>query len=138
MNRRQVARELVDIAREIVAVKSPFTVLRPVSLKREGATRDSLENARKIRDAGYELVNAALTFDKNMAHYETKAYFYRKSDGADGVHVFKGLSFGYSGEGSRGMMEFMKMFGMNPDKNKVLTSQAFPQETGRVNIKDFE
>ena len=125
------------IAAERQAVKSRFTVIRPLSLAREGATRDSMENARRLKAAGYALVNGDMTFDMKKAEWQVKAYFFRKLDGSDGVHIFKGFSFGYGGEGPHGLRDFLALFGWSPKEDKIFTHGYFDMERGTVNLKSF-
>jgi len=129
--------QLKKVAGARMAVKSRFTIIRPLSLKKEGATRDSLENARRLKDAGYELINGSMTFDRNKVNWEVKAYFFRKVDGSDGVHIFKGLSFGYGGEGPHGLRNFLRMFGWNPKDEKIFEHGYFEEEKGTFNLKAF-
>lgn len=133
-----IARELVRLAREMVSV-SNFTVLKPLKLVREGATRDSIMNARLLRYARYELVNGDMTYDNVAGSWEVKAYFFREIDHADGVHIFKGFSFGYGGEGPRGLHEFLKMFNWGADPKKIMSKSwdtSLP-ERGVINLKAF-
>jgi len=131
-----ISRELVSVARELVAVRSPFMVVKTLQLKREGATRDSLENARRILDAGYILKGGSFTFDSNRADWETWAQFRWSVDDSIVDYVFKGFSFGYSGEGPRGLETFLKMFHWNPDPDKIFRNQ-FGMEKGSVPLTAF-
>lgn len=131
-----VAAELAGIRRSLVAVKSNFMVVKTLPLVREGATRDSLENARRILEAGYILRGGAFTFDSNYADWSTKAQFEWSVDGSIVEHEFRGFSYGYSGEGPRGLAEFFKMFRWSPDPNKIFSKQ-FGMEKGTVDLKAF-
>ena len=111
-------------------------VMKVLQLKREGTTRDSLENARRILDAGYILVGGTFTFDTNMASWQTDAVFEWGVDGSKVEYTFKGFSFGYHGEGPRGLEEFLKMFHWNPKPDKVFTN-TFGTEKGTVKLRDF-
>jgi hypothetical protein len=139
----KIARELLEVARSLVssermvkAVRSNFLVVRSLPLVREGATRDSLENARRILDAGYILHDGTFSFDSNRADWITKARFRWSVDESIVEHEFHGFSFGYSGEGPRGLVEFLKMFHWNPDPNKIFSNQ-FGMEKGTVALSDF-
>jgi hypothetical protein len=131
-----IAMELASIRRSLKAVKSNFMIVKPLPLVREGATRDSLENARRILDAGYILRGGTFTFDSSRADWFTKAQFEWSVDGSTVEHEFRGFSFGYSGEGPRGLAEFLKMFRWSPDPNKVSSNQ-FGMESGTVDLKAF-
>ena len=120
-----------------VAARSRFTVLKPLPLKKEVATRDSMENARRLKGAGYDLINGDMKFDDDKAEWDVKAYFFRKADGSDGIHFFKGFSFGYGGEGPHGLYDFLAMFGWNPKNDKIFTHGYFEQKRGTVNLKAF-
>jgi hypothetical protein len=130
-----VEAELASIRRSLKAVKSNFMVVKTLPLVREGATRDSLENARRILDAGYILRGGTFTFDSNLANWSTKAQFEWSVDGSTVEHDFLGFSYGYSGEGPRGLIEFLKMFRWSPDQNKVFSKQF--GEKGTIPLRDF-
>ena len=125
------------IAKDMVAVKSEFTVIRPLQLKKEGATRDSLENAQRIADAGYSLMGGVFKYDKMKAEWETKAYFMRSVDKAKAVHVFKGFAFGYGGQGPRGMQTFLEMFGWGPSEKKIISPGYWPDDKGVLRLRDL-
>ena len=125
------------IASDKVAVKSDFTVIRPLQLKKDGATRDSLENARRIKDAGYDLLGGTFQYDRGKAEWTTKAYFKRAVDGSKASHVFKGFSFGYGGQGPRGMIEFLDIFEWGPSEKKIVTPGYWPDEKGTLRLRDL-
>lgn len=132
----RIARELIAVARELVAVKSDFTVIKVLQLKKEGATRDSLENARRIEAAGYNLLSGTFEFDANHIKWETTAHFRRASDGSKATYVFKGFSIGYGGEGPSGMRDFLSLFGWGPDWKKISTPEYFGKE-GTIRLRDL-
>jgi len=136
MNRQAVAKELLGVAKELVALKSDFQVVKMLQLKREGATRDSLENARRIKEAGYLLVDGTFTYDSKHIEWITEARFRWVVDGSTETHTFNGFSFGYHGEGPRGLQEFLKMFGWHPNDDKIF-SNTFGSESGRVDLRAF-
>jgi len=132
-----IARDLIAVAKEMTAIKSEFTVIKTLQLKKEGATRDSLENARRILAAGYDLLNGTFAFNRTHASWTTTAFFRRPSDGSKASHVFKGYSFGYGGEGPSGMYEFLDMFGWGPDKHKIMDHDAFDEDKGVMRLRDL-
>lgn len=85
----------------------------------EYGTRASLENARKLKNAGWGLEYAVLDFDTDQANYSTIATF--SKDGQVFKHTFKGFSIGYGGEGPRGTLEFGKLFDVNLPEDDILT-----------------
>jgi hypothetical protein len=137
-----IAKELLVVAKELSAdherqaLRSPFMVVKTLQLVQEGATRHSLENARRIENAGYILKGGTFRFDINMATWETNAEFEWVVDGSRANYTFKGFSFGYSGEGPRGLEEFLTIFHWNPDREKIFSNQ-FGMEKGTVNLRDF-
>jgi hypothetical protein len=137
MDDRELAREIIAVSRIITGAKSPFTIVRPLSLKREPAgTRVSLENARKIRDAGYMLLGGELVFDMRKADYELTAEFGRAVDGDTAEWTFGGFSFGYGGEGPRGLKEFLEIFGWGANDQKILDTDDYDQK-GKLPISYF-
>lgn len=134
----KIAKELTAIAKELIAVRSDFTIIKTLQLKKDGATRDGLENARRIKGAGYDLLNGTFEFSRSNAEWTTTAFFRRAYDGDKVKHVFKSFSFGYGGEGPRGMEEFLEIFGWGPDPKKIL-NPAFmaDQDSGKIRLKDL-
>jgi len=102
-----------------------------------GATRDSLENARRIKDAGYSLYGGTFFGDSNKANYELTVLFVR--DKSIEQHTFKGFSVGYTGEGPHGFLEFAEMFGLKLNKNKILGGYYIENDEKRlVNLNYFK
>jgi hypothetical protein len=131
-----IARELLRMARELVAgYRSEFMVLRPLVLDQEGSTRISLSNLARILESGYRPEGGVFKWDKNRADWSLEVFF--KATDFDLVvsHVFKGFSVGYSGEGSRGMMEAGKMMGYRFDAEKVF-GNGLP-ERGVIKMSDL-
>jgi len=121
MDDRRIAGELIRVAKLLEAVKSPFTIMRPLQLKTEGATRASIANARLIKGAGYEIADDPVyEYDKTGVNWDLEVDFVRPSDGHRATHNFDGFSWGYSGEGPRGLIEFSDIFGLGLDKDKIL------------------
>ena len=119
----KISKELSDVAK-IVAVyrrKSEFTICKPLLLHQENCTSSSLKNATAIKEAGYELVDFNYTWNANRGPWRTEAVFIR--DGNTVTHIFEGFSIGYWGEGTRGFLEFGKIFGYNFNENKVTTKE---------------
>ena len=106
--------------------RSDFLSYKNIMLEREGITRSSINNAERIASAGYELVSAKYTYDKNKATWSLAATFLRRLDNHKVEHEFKGFSIGYHGEGSRGMMEFSDIFHLNLDAEKVFGKKPTP------------
>lgn len=104
------------IARTLVA-DDVFTVKKPIRFKPSYGTMNCLVNARMIAEAGYKFVKATYKYDTNMADWKMTAFFER--DGEVASHEFNGFSFGYGGEGPRGMMEFSQIFGIGLNERKV-------------------
>lgn len=128
------------LANEIIKAQytQQFTKVVPIKLKPEGATRFSLENAKIIADARYQLTSDApmMTYDKNKAVYKLKAHFKRGND-TFAEHTFLGFSFGYGGEGPHGLMEFGRLFNFDLDQSKVLGNVAGFGESGMSSLDDF-
>lgn len=133
---QRIARELVRVAKSLVAANDVFTVQKPIRFKQPYSTADCLYNARLILDAGYVLSYGVITYNTNKGDYETAAGFMRGSERAE--YQFKGFSIGYSGEGSHGMMEFGKMFGWNFSEDGVFGRKWIDQaDPGRVNLSQL-
>lgn len=113
------------------AVRSPFTVMKPLQLKPEGATRHSLANAEAIKDAGYELKSCKMEYDKQRAVYKTICKFKRGKEEVD--YTFTGFSLGYGGEGPRGFIDAMKLFG--EDVRDVALGKLPTDEKGTFVVK---
>lgn len=76
----------------------------------EGSTRVSLENASKLlKELGLPDV-IHLYWDPQL-WYVTEAWW------GNELHKFTGFSWGYTGEGPRGLLGFFKMIGMDPSVN---------------------
>jgi hypothetical protein len=131
MDKLKIANELVKLAKELTAANG-FTVLRPLKLKPEGGTSVSLENAKAILDAGYGLQEAIIYYDSNRNYYDTKAVFVRGSEDPV-LYTFKGFSFGYFGQGSKGTVEFVQMFGKHIDEDRVY-ALLIPGAKGTFNL----
>lgn len=132
MTQEIISRELIQLAKEISAASDVFTILKPIKFKPEGSTMNSLINARLIKEAGYEYVRGTMRYDLNKANWYLNVFFRRGDEIAE--HLFKGFSFGYSGEGSRGFVEFGNIFGIGLDYNRITNNnQSLPQE-GIVDI----
>ncbi len=109
------------------------------NLKTEGGnTITSLENAKKICKAGYNLGHTVLQYDIDKGKAFLACTFYKEDkgyvrfkldnpfltsympttpiDNKEFDHVFKGFNVGYMGEGSRGLVEALKAFGLNVEK----------------------
>jgi hypothetical protein len=106
------------IAKRVIAVDDLFTVKKPIKFKPEGGvTRFSLENARMILEAGYLFERGIMQYDNVSGDWWVTAFFNR--DGEVASHKFGGFSFGYSGEGPRGLIEFSEMFGIGLNAGKI-------------------
>ena len=101
-----------------------FTEKKKIKLKTEDATVDSLWNAQKIHDAGYEYSSAYFTFSKERAEWNLEAHF--KRDGEVEKHIFTGFSFGYSGEGPHGLKRFAEIFGIGLSADKIFGRETTP------------
>jgi hypothetical protein len=132
MNDSSVAREIVGVARALAGADDTFTVRKPIRFKPEAGTKNSLENAQMIADAGYQFARATYDYDKTKADWKLTAFFER--DGEIASHIFKGFSVGYGGEGSRGMMSFAQIFGIRLDPKKVLGEEGIPDK-GLVDLE---
>jgi hypothetical protein len=106
------------VARQVMADHGVFTIMKPIKLKPEGATRNSLENARMISIAGYSYRSGMFQFHPQHGGYETTVIFWRGDETAS--HTFKGFSIGYGGEGPHGLVEFGTIFGIGFDDEKIL------------------
>ena len=135
MNRVAVARELAKVAKLLTA-DDEFTVKKKLKLKKEpGGTQVSLDNARAILNAGYGIEIATFTFDRVRADYRTDVMFWRDDETV--WHTFFGFSAGYGGEGPRGMIEFLRMFGNAVDPEKVMS--RLPEDRGKIDLlEDFK
>ena len=135
MKRTALAREMVEAAKMLMMAGSDgdvFTVLKPIRLKTDYGTANSLTNARLIADAGYKFIKATYAYDKNHADWKMTAFFERGSEVAS--HIFRGFSFGYGGEGPHGMVEFGKIFNIHLDSQKILSDSAGLPEEGVVDL----
>ena len=111
------------IAKRVIAIDDIFTVKKPIKFSPEGGvTRFSLANARMILEAGYQFVRAIIKYDNIRGDWWVDAFFQR--DGEVASHEFGGFSFGYSGEGPRGLIEFSEMFGIGLNAGKI-TSPSY-------------
>ena len=142
MREDEVCRELLLAAREVSGAKSPFTVIRPLSLKKEPrGTNVSIENAEKIKAAGYSLIGGSVKYDLGSNVYcEVKADFYRDIDGSSGEWSFFGFFFGYGGQGPRGFKDFLDMFGWGGKDSKIFERGNFLKnlkESGTINLTSF-
>lgn len=136
MDNVKVAKELVKVARLVQGAQSHgFTILKPLKLESEGSTRSSLNNAKAIADAGYELESTRCSFNRDRADYKVEAQFSRGSEKIQ-VWTFKGLSAGYGGEGPHGLIEFGKIFGINLDPDKVFKID-YLRDNGLLDGKPF-
>lgn len=135
MKREQIAREIVEAAKMLVAAGADgdvFTVKKPIKFKPDYGTANSLANARMIAEAGYSFVKATYTYDKNRADWKLTAFFDREGEVAS--HVFRGFSFGYGGEGPNGMIEFGRIFGIELNRSVVLSPDSGLPEQGTVDF----
>ena len=135
MNRKAVARRLLAVAKSLVGVSgdTAFTIMKPIRFKPEHGTRNSLENARMIVDAGYRFVKGVYTYDTTRGGWELQAFFDR--DGETAIHTFNGFSFGYGGEGPHGLLEFGQIFGLGLKADKILVHDgAGLPEKGTVDL----
>ena len=123
------------VAKQVMADHGVFTVLKPIKFKPEGATRNSLENARLISLAGYNYRSGIFEFKPQQGDYLTTVIFDRNGETAS--HTFKGFSFGYSGEGSRGMAEFGTIFGIGFDEEKIF-GRGFIETLPNVGTVTFD
>lgn len=107
-----------------------FTIEKPLKIKETGATRSSLENMKKIHDAGYDLESAVLTYDTKKNDVKLYCSFTRHFKME--VHTFTGFNIGYGGEGPRGLVEALNIFGI--DASKVAFVKPDPQQ-GKIKFK---
>jgi len=129
---RRIARECLGAGKDI------FTVMKPLRLKKEGPTRVSIENAKAIKNAGYEVASTVYDYDAQKMKWNLFCTFSRAGEVKRPGHTFEGLSWGYRGEGPRGLLEFGKIFGLNLDENKVLGKvDAGLPEAATVSLEDF-
>jgi hypothetical protein len=110
-------------------------VLVPLKLEKDQATRDCLENARRIKNAGYEFQSAICYYDGVKGNYETVVWFTRGSEPMV-KWIFRGFSAGYSGEGPRGLIEFCQIFGL-PVKAEMVLSHDQMTESGLLDGNGF-
>ncbi len=133
---QDMASELCKVARDLVSgYKSEFMVLRPLVLEKESGTSTSLANLKKILDSGYRAVEGVYRWNKNQADWRFEVFFKAKEFNKVVSHTFLGFSVGYSGQGSRGMLEAGKMMGYKFDEENVLGG-GLP-EKGIVKIRDL-
>ena len=94
---------------------------------------------KAIKAAGYDYIGSVYYYDKNKADWDLRMVFRRKGESEKQIHAFKGLSWGYHGEGPRGLMEVSDIFGLNLDKSKVLgdVDTGLP-EKGEITLEDFK
>lgn len=114
------------VAKSVSALSDDvFTEERPIRFKPEGSTINSLNNARFIRNAGYDYVKSTMVYDNVRGDWKVEAFF-RRGNGPVVAHIFGGFSFGYGGEGPRGLLEFAEIFGFRLDSEKV-TSHSYKE-----------
>lgn len=126
------------IAEKVAGYDDIFTVKKPIRFKSEGGvTRFSLENARMILEAGYLFERGIMQYDNVKGEWQVIVFF--KRDDEMGSFGFRGFSFGYSGEGPRGLVEFSRMFGIGLNANKI-TSPEYKSSlppTGTMNLVEM-
>ena len=121
MSMKNLVVRLAKIVDKVATGDDIFTVKKPIKFKPEGGvTRLSLENARMIQDAGYRFVRGIMQYDNVGGDWWVTAFFERNEEMAS--HKFGGFSFGYGGEGPRGLIEFSRMFGIGLDAGKITSS----------------
>ena len=128
------------VAKQLEADYGVFTMKKPIRFKPEGSTMNALTNAKLIAEAGYTYKSGIFEFKPQYGDYETSVIFERDNETA--LHTFKGFSFGYSGEGCRGLEEFSDIFGLGFDKEKIFGRgfiESLPM-TGTVTfgLEDFK
>ena len=114
----RVARSVAALADDVFTVRTE----KPIRFRPEGSTMNSLANARAISAAGYEFVKATMVYDNVRGDWKVEAFFRRGGDPVT-AHVFGGFSYGYGGEGPRGLLEFGQVFGLRLDPEKVLSHE---------------
>lgn len=130
----RIEKEMLKLAKDLTGgYKSEFMVLRPLVLDREGPTRISLSNLRKILSHGYKAMDGVYSWDKNGTDWTLEVFFENKDINVLVSHKFLGFSVGYQGEGSRGLMEAGKMMGFSFDPEKIFGG-GLP-ESGKVRMK---
>ena len=139
MNKEKVAQELMLVAKDLLAgYKSDFYVRKPLILDREGGTRFALSNARKIKEAGYSIVDGTYTWDSTHGKWEMAVNFIDDTGTSMATHIFLGFSVGYGGEGPTGFMEFGKIFGIRFDEKKILEHGVLPPSGKDVPLSNFQ
>lgn len=137
MDNEKIAKELVAVARELTAgYRSEFKVVKPLMLEREPAgTNTSLENLRRILEAGYSAVDGIYSWDKTQAEWMMEVFF-RNPEFDDVVsHKFYGFSVGYGGQGPRGTMDAGMLMGYKFREENVF-GNGLP-ESGKIKLRNL-
>jgi len=122
MNRVQIAKELVKVAKSLVAADDVFYKMTPLKLKDGGSTRDSIVIAQAIKDAGYEFVSGK--FVKISSGGMKLMVRFSRSGLGETKRTFVGFNQGYGGEGPHGLMEFGRIFGLKFDPERVMGNRG--------------
>lgn len=130
----KLAKELVKLAKQLIADK-----LKKV--KETGSTRNSLQNAKAMKEKGLELKELYFSINEDQ-QINNNPYYGGKGVEAvftypNGVftHTFWGFNCGYYGEGSRGFHEFLLMFDVKVNDNKIFKPYFEPNQ--KINLKDL-
>jgi len=121
-----------NLANDILKSAQMFTVKKPLKIKENaGSTRESLQNAKLIHEAGYELLDATMAFNKKKANYYLECHFER--DGDIVPWTFKGFALGYGGEGPHGLRDAMALWGI--DVSDIAFGDKITPEVGIIKLK---
>lgn len=132
---------LMRIAERVFAstYKSDFIVNKTLTLERENSSTEvSLINAQKIKDAGYSVMDGKFSWDSNLGDWSMSVNF-MDSTGTNMVHhLFRGFSIGFKSDGSKGFLDFGRIFGINFDEEKVMTKKYFSESGKDIPLNKFQ
>lgn len=84
-----------------------------------GVTRISIRNAAKLRQER-GVPDEIRLFEDMREDYVVQAIWYQQENGLfDSDHTFTGFSWGYAGEGPRGLRDFFEMCGVPVGQDEI-------------------
>ena len=133
------AETLMRIAERVFSstFKSDFVVNKTLTLEKENSSTEvSLANAQKIKNAGYAFVSGKYSWDKHLGDWSMTVHFL----GSTGTvtHLFRGFAIGFIGEGTKGFLEFGRIFGIYFNEEKLTTNHFFSDSGLDIPLEKFK